>query len=91
MSDVLCLMSNGCAQGFLLFLFYYRYVKLIRKKYHEKQGILEDRDSGHRNSADGTDNNARSYELYVERKSAEETQRFFSFLHPYKLKSFVPL
>ena len=30
---------------------------------HEKQGILEDRDSGHRNSADGTDNYARSERL----------------------------
>ena len=38
---------------------------------YEKQGILEDGDSGHRDGADGTDDHAGSIQLYVNKKGAK--------------------
>ena len=47
-------------KGFLKFFF----IKTIESLY-EKQGILEDVDTNHRDSADGTDHYAGSHQLYV--------------------------
>ena len=38
---------------------------------YEKQGILEDGDSSHRDGADGTDHHAGSIQLYVNKKGAK--------------------